>query len=166
MKAACFSLAARAPAPGPRPGARSSAGFTLIEIALVLLIFSVILALVFPRLRDPARVELTSHARRLALTFRFLRDEAILSGQIHRLNYDLNRGRYWITVESESGNLEKGRSRGGPLSRPVSFPNTVAFSDIVFQATGKRNQGTAFPGFYPDGIVDPTNVHTDNGREP
>ena len=48
-------------------------GFTLIELGLVLLIIGVVLALTIPRLRDRSHAELLSQARRMAVTFRFLR---------------------------------------------------------------------------------------------
>lgn len=149
---------------GKTPGA---AGFTLLEISLVLLIFAVVLTFAIPRLRDPSSQELNSHVRRLATTLRFLRNEAVLNGRVYMLNYDLDQQRYWITSEAAPGGAEApgGEDELGMFSRPVALPNTVAFSDIVFQEVGKLNQGQMFTRFYPDGYVDPTVVHMDNGRQ-
>jgi prepilin-type N-terminal cleavage/methylation domain-containing protein len=144
-----------------------SAGFTLLEISLVLLIFAVILTFAIPRLRDPSSQELNSHVRRLATTLRFLRNEAVLNGRVYMLNYDLDQQRYWITSEATPDGAEapQGDDELGIFSRAVALPNTVAFSDIVFQEVGKLNQGQMFTRFYPDGYVDPTVVHMDNGRQ-
>lgn len=185
---ASSDIEARRPPPGPGPtgnapdarhpirplGGRAhahpagwarSAGFTLLEVSLVLLIFAVILTFAIPRLRDSSRLELASHARRLATTFRLLRNEAILNGRVYRLNYDLDRRRYWTTLEPGFGELGEGRRDTGGMARPVTLPDTVAFSDIVLQSAGKLNQGQVYTRFFPDGFVDPTVVHMDNGRE-
>jgi general secretion pathway protein H len=143
-----------------------SGGFTLIEVALVLLIMGVVLALMVPRLRDPAHTELVSHARRLAVTLRFVRHEAILNGRTYRLNYDLNEQRYWVTSsegEDESGSFV---NETGVLVKPVTFPPPLAFSDIFLPWTaGQVREGQGFTNFYPDGVVDLTLVHLDNGQE-
>jgi len=159
------------PSPQTQPETRSSrrgvAGFTLLELSLVLLILAIALTFVVPRLRDASSQELVSHVRRLATTFRFLRSEAVLNGRIYRLNYDLDNQRYWVTSE-DAPNGPMGRDTKdelGILAKPVALPNTVAFSDIVFQQVGKLAEGQMFTTFYPDGYVDPTVVHMDNGRQ-
>lgn len=159
-------------APGPadrtRRTARATAGFTLLEMGLVLLILAVIISFAIPRLRDASSQELQSHVRRLATTFRFLRNEAVLNGRVYMLNYDLDQQRYWISSEDAPGGAAAGagaENELGLFARPVTLPNTVAFSDIVFQGVGKLAQGQMFTRFYPDGFVEPTVVHMDNGRE-
>lgn len=144
-------------------------GFTLLEVTLVLLILAVIISFAIPKLRDSSTQELQSHVRRLATTFRFLRNEAVLNGRTYMLNYDLDQQRYWITSEDVPGGVSAGdgaaKDELGLFARPVALPNTVAFSDIVFQGIGKLQQGQMFTRFYPDGFVEPTVVHMDNGRE-
>lgn len=153
---------------GPAREAREAAeaGFTLLEVTLVLLILGVMITFAAPRLRDPSTQELRSHVRRLATTFRFLRNEAILNGRIYLLNYDLDQQRYWITIEGVPGEVAPPVANElGLFADPVSLPNTVAFSDIVFQGIGKLAEGQMFTRFFPDGYVEPTVVHMDNGRE-
>jgi Tfp pilus assembly protein FimT len=130
-------------------------------------ILAVMLTFAVPRLRDPSSQELKSHGNRLATTFRFLRSEAVLNGRVYVLNYDLDQQRYWITTESvpgEAADVEQ-EDELGIFARPVTLPSTVAFSDIVFQGVGKLAQGQMFTRFYPDGYVEPTVVHMDNGRQ-
>lgn len=136
-------------------------------MGLVLLILAVIISFAIPRLRDASSQELHSHVRRLATTFRFLRNEAVLNGRVYMLNYDLDQQRYWISSEDAPGGATGGGAEDelGLFARPVKLPNTVAFSDIVFQGVGKVAQGQMFTRFFPDGYVEPTVVHMDNGRE-
>ena len=147
---------------------RPQAGFTLIELSLVLLLLAIAIAFVAPRLRDPSSQELQSHAHRLRTTIRFLRSEAVLNGRVYTLNYDLDQQRYWITSENTDGAAAVGgdaKDELGILAKPVALPNTVAFSDIVFEGVGKLNQGQMFTRFFPDGFVEPTVVHMDNGKQ-
>ena len=76
---------------------RDAAGFTLLELTLVLLILAVVLGIVVPRLRDTDRARLESEVRKLAVTLRYLRQAAILNGRTYRLNYGIDDGRYWVT---------------------------------------------------------------------
>lgn len=155
-----------ASAPPPRTARHDpQRGFTLLEIALVLLILGVAMSFAMPRFRDPSRLDLSSNVRRLATTFRLLRNEAIMNGHTYRLNYDLDQQRYWISIEEGGRNTADLLQNAGPLARPVRLPDTVAFSDVVLQSIGKLNQGQVFTRFFPDGFVDPTIVHMDNGRE-
>lgn len=142
-----------------------TAGFTLIEISLVLLIIAIVLALAIPRLRSLTGAELQRQARRLTNVFRFLRSEAILTGRVYELHYDLTRERYWVSIIDESSDVPEKVSDTGPLSRPVSLPNPVGISDVVLEGVGKLQQGQAQTTFYPDGYVDPTVVHLDDSRE-
>ncbi|MBI4516052.1 MAG: prepilin-type N-terminal cleavage/methylation domain-containing protein [Deltaproteobacteria bacterium] len=145
---------------------RRAAGFTLIEVALVLLIISIVLALTIPRLRSVSRAELGAQARRLTNTFRFLRSEAILTGQICQLRYDLNRERYWVTVSDPGGESSAPLRAGGPLARGVSLESPVGISDIVLpESVGKVQEGQWLTNFYPDGTIDLTVIHIDNGTD-
>lgn len=166
-RAAPVHLPVPTPAAGcrwPGPTGPRQAGFTLIEISLVILIIAIVLSIALPRFRDPSDQDLTSHVRRLATTFRLVRDEAIISGRVYRLNYDLNARRYWIAPEGDRRVTGGATSESSFLMRPVSLPDTVAFSDIVLQSTGKLIDGQVYTRFFPDGFVDPTVIHMDNGQ--
>lgn len=143
--------------------ARRDAGFTLIEIGLVILIIGLVLALAIPRFRDQGRAELMSQARKLAATFRFLQQEAILNGRVYRLNYDLDQQRYFVT-EADFGDAFLPTT--GILAKDVTLPSTVQLADIdVPDFGGKIYEGAGYTHFFPDGYVDPTVVHLANGEE-
>ena len=144
----------------------AQAGFTLIEIGLVLLIISIVVALVVPRFRDQSHAELISQARKLATTFRFLQQEAILNGRVYRLNFDLDQQRYFVTSAEDGADLGGFARESGILARDVTLPSGLQIADVdVPLVTGKLYEGVAFTHFYPDGYVDATVVHLGNGME-
>jgi len=148
---------------GPR---RHAAGFTLIELGLVLLIISVVMVLVVPRFRDQSHAQLISQTRKLAATFRFLQQEAILNGRVYRLNFDLDQQRYFVTAADASDPDANFTQEKGILTRDVALPSTVQIADVNVPLTvGKLYEGIGWVQFYPDGYVDPSVVHLDNGQE-
>jgi len=145
---------------------RRDAGFTLIEVGIVLLIISVVLVLVVPRFRDQSHAQLISQTRKLAATFRFLQQEAILNGRVYRLNFDLDQQRYFVTEADASDPEAEFQQAAGTLMRDVALPSTVQISDVnVPLSGGKVYEGVGWVQFFPDGYVDPSVVHLDNGQE-
>ncbi|MCX8071518.1 MAG: GspH/FimT family pseudopilin [Candidatus Binatia bacterium] len=142
-------------------------GFTLIELSLVLLLLSVVLVAVVPRFRNRERAELLAHAQRLQLTFRFLRNQAVLSGVTYRLHFDLDQQRYWAALD-ESGSMDLAQfvSEVGSLARGVSLGDNVFISDVALPLEGvKVAQGSIFTLFYPDGTTEPTVIHLATSHE-
>lgn len=143
----------------------ASDGFTLLELALVLLIMAVVLMLTLPRLRDPGRAELLAQSKRLVNIFRLLRSEAVLNGYAYRLNYDLTAQRYWVTAD-ESADLGDFVRDLGSLARGTHFEEPVGMADVVLPTlAGKVAQGQIYTVFYPDGSIDPTVIHLTTPRE-
>ncbi|HYB97968.1 MAG TPA: type II secretion system protein [Candidatus Limnocylindrales bacterium] len=88
----------RAPAARKRPApARRSRGFTLIELALTLLIASILFSLLLPRLPALTAAQLDASADRLSVLMTYLADESALRGRIYRLLLDLDRDSWEIT---------------------------------------------------------------------
>ncbi len=151
---------------GDRTAVRNCSGFTLIELGLVILIIGVVLGMVIPRFRDRSHAELVAQTRKLAVTFRYLQHEAILNGRTYRLNYDLDRQRYWVTAATDEEGLGGFVREGGILARDVGLPEPVALSDVSLpMIAGKLHEGIAYTHFYPDGYVDQTVIHIDNGQD-
>lgn len=145
---------------------RGERGFTLVELGLVLLILGIAAGLLVPQFTDRSHAELVSQTRRLAVTFRYLRQEAILAGRTYRLYYDLSQHTYWVASADQADDPQGFTPESGLFARPVALPPPVGFSDIVFLLTaGKLFEGIGWTDFYPDGFVDPTVVHLDNGTE-
>lgn len=141
-------------------GRRREAGFTLLELTLVIAIIMVMLGLAIPRLRDTSTAELKSQSHRLAMTFKLVRDEAILQGIPFQINFDLDEQRYWITSADPLGGDNVATSTLGRLARGFSLDRDVGIADVMLPLAGaKVNQGRIYTVFYPDGTVDPTVIH-------
>jgi len=145
---------------------RGRQGFTLIEITLVLAILGVALAFIVPRFRDPGQAELQAQSRRLVMTFRLLRSEAVLHGAPLRLNFDLDLGRYWVSAEDGAVGIEAGLESLGPLARGAALKPPAQIADLVFPNFGAKVQsGQIYTVFYPDGSIDPTVIHLASQRD-
>jgi len=154
----------------------------------VLLILGVMLAIAIPRLGNRAYAQLSSETRKMALAFRYLRHAAILNGRSYRLMYDIDSRMYWAEVgevdapELDEEDEEEGfdeeqffadaepqerfrRDTDGPLGIR-KLPEPIGFSDINLPlVAGKLFEGIAYTTFYPDGYVDVSVVHLDNGQD-
>jgi general secretion pathway protein H len=78
-----------------------AAGFTLIEIIIVLAVVGLVVSMGVGGLRRLARSDLRVDATRLAGAMRFLFDRASTTGKTHRLVLDLEGGRYWAEVTDD-----------------------------------------------------------------
>ena len=121
-------------------------GFTLLELILVMVILSTVLAMAAPSLRGffGSRKTHDEAARLLALT-QFARSQAISEGIIYRLNFDTNDRTYWLTSQ-QAGVFEELETEFGYV---FTFPNdiTVELEDV------DKDEGEMFLAFTPQGTV-------------
>jgi general secretion pathway protein H len=139
-----------------RPAGRWEAGFTLFELVVVLFILSLISLVVFPKLEGFLAPDLSGTSRHLIATIRSLHDEAEVSKQIYRLNYDLDAGVYWSSMVSKT---EDSPESDPAMIKHVALPDRIRFQDIVTLHQGKVSEGKAFTQFYPSGRVEKTLIH-------
>ena len=137
----------------------ASSGFTLIELAVVLLIIGIAVSFVAPRLRDPEAMALTSSANRIATTARYLYDEAAYQRLPMRLNLDLDHQTYFVTVLGGDPDDPEFVPVDSALAKPTVLPDAVAFRDVVLPAVGTITEGLVFAQFSPEGWADPLVVH-------
>jgi prepilin-type N-terminal cleavage/methylation domain-containing protein len=90
-------------------------GFTLLELILVMVILSTVLALAAPSLQGffASRQINDAAAQILALT-QFARSQAISEGIAYRLNFDTQRRTYWLTAQ-QTGAFEKLKTEFGQV---------------------------------------------------
>jgi len=141
-----------------------TSGFTLLELSIVLLIIAIAAGFVIPRLRNADSAALVSSATRLATTARYLYEEAAFRQRPMRLNLDLDKHAYWVTVLSDDPDDPEFVVEDGPLSRPSALAGSVAFADVVLPALGMVHEGLVFAQFLPEGYADPLVVHLTNIR--
>lgn len=121
-------------------------GFTLLELILVMVILSTVLAMAAPSLRGffGSRKTHDEAARLLALT-QFARSQAISEGIVYRLNIDTNDRVYWLTSQRK-GVFEELETEFGYV---FTFPDdiTVELEDV------DKDDDEMFFAFTPQGTV-------------
>ena len=145
-----------------RPAGGRQAGFTYLELAVVMLILGVVVALAFPTIHNFTSSDLRQSARHLVRTVYFLADRAAATKKVYRLNFDLDRREYWVAVRSGEGEF-------APVDTAVAtrtrLPEIVRFTDVNTLQQGKVTLGVAYTDFYPVGRVDKTTVHLTDERK-
>ena len=126
-------------------------GFTLLELILVMLIISTMLAIAAPSLRGFFGSRETKNAAEqiLALT-KYASSQAVAEGRICSLNFDIRENAYWLTVQDQGVFRDLGIEMGRRFSLPKDtiieldgIPNDVnswAYY-IEFDATGRCQPG-------------------------
>jgi len=132
---------------------RSSRGFTILEIIIVLFLLVGLLGIILPRfsLDD----SLGSVGRRLVGTVRSLQSLAMLTQKTVRLYVDMDRGVYWPVILD--GNQEK-IPTDPTWATPLKLSETIRISDILADQ-GKKESGRVDLFFYPTGRIDPATMH-------
>jgi prepilin-type N-terminal cleavage/methylation domain-containing protein len=121
-------------------------GFTLLELILVMVILSTVLAMAAPSLRGffGSRKTHDEAAQLLALT-QFARSQAISEGIIYRLNFDTNERTYWLTSQ-QAGVFKELETEFGHV---FTFPNDIT---VELEEVEKDNDKMFF-AFTPQGTV-------------
>ena len=144
---------------GPSSPRHAAAGFTLLELSVVLLVLGVAASFLVPRLRDPEGMALSASAAKLATTARYLYDEAAYRRVPMRLNLDLDHQTWFVTVLGGEPDAPEFVPIDSVLARRTVLPDAVAFRDVVLPTLGIVTEGVVFAQFSPDGWADPLVVH-------
>jgi prepilin-type N-terminal cleavage/methylation domain-containing protein len=142
------------------------AGFTLIELNLVLLIIGVLLTLAVPRLGLITEARLDSEAARLGTTLTYLHDEAALRGRIYRVRFDLDRESWTVQVQApfSEGEIAEGFvAEWDPIAEATQYDRDIDLVSVQ-QADGSTRAGTADVYFFPESGAGETEVTLGNGR--
>lgn len=76
-------------------------GYTLIELVVVLALFSILFSIAIPNLRALSNYEEMQELREFRRNILYARNQAIVTGEIHIMNFDYTRNFYNITVNSK-----------------------------------------------------------------
>jgi len=138
-------------------------GYTLIELAIVVLLIGLIVSIAFPRfggILPQRRLEKTVNM--LIGTIKQVHNRAATSKKIYRLNYKLNyhinlkEDEFWVTYLGEGNEEIEDTSI---LSRKKKLPDGITFKDITTQYNGKIIEGATSTLFLPTGLIENTTIH-------
>ena len=134
------------------------AGFTILEIILVLFLLVGLLGIILPRIS--MEENLGSVGRKMVGNVRSLQSLAMTTQKTVHLYLDIDRGVYWSMILD--GSQEK--LPGDPAwVTPLKLPETIRFSDILV-SQGRKESGRVDLFFYPTGRIDTATMHLMNER--
>jgi len=131
-------------------------GFTLIELAVVLVILSITAMLVMPRLFPGDDAALKSSARTLASTLRYLQDRAIATRSSYNLKFQFPDGAIAVNTVSDTG--EEGAAGDGTLRERI-LAEGVSVEDVVLNSLGRVNDGEIIVRIGMAGLQELLTVH-------
>ena len=133
-----------------------NAGFTLIELIVVISLIGLMLFFSLPRLQDnPFLDDSNQSSRWLIGKVQSLKESAIREQKQYSLHFDLDSGRIWETNESMSAE----DIDSAALNNSYSLPDDLRIIDIEYPQKGKIVAGLAEIMFYKAGYTDKALVH-------
>ncbi|MDT8440028.1 MAG: prepilin-type N-terminal cleavage/methylation domain-containing protein [Desulfuromonadales bacterium] len=148
--------------PGAPTGQRRpQAGFTLVELTVVIVLISLFMVFSIPLFGNIGTSRLDSSARRLAGTVKFLYNEAAMTGREHRLTFDFEQGSYHGRVIEVDGELVAAGDQG----RQAALKGATRFDAIRVPGRGRFTMGQVTIRFAPTGWVDETVIHLSDDRQ-
>jgi prepilin-type N-terminal cleavage/methylation domain-containing protein len=139
-------------------GKTRKAGFTLVEIVVVMALVSLFMVLSIPLFGNVGTSSLDSSARRLSGTIKYLFNESAMSGREYRLIYDLDHGIYRAQVLEADGALLDAEDQG----REAALKGAIRFKDLQVPGRGKFSAGQVTTRIDPSGWVEETVIHLEN----
>jgi len=133
----------------------NQAGFTLIELALVVLLLGLLANLSLPLLSGFETDSLKVTARRISGTVKFLYNEAVMTGLEQRLVFNLSDGSYHAQELDPVGELQNKQN----LGRRYELPDKVHIESIYQPRSGDHNTGEVTTALLPGGWLDETIIH-------
>ncbi len=136
-------------------------GFTLIELALVLLLISLFALLTLPVFSGTSRHNVQRSARKVSGTIKYLFNEAVLTGREHQVLYDLDHSFFLAHRLDGDGNLlEMGR-----WSTETYLADQVRFSALQLPGRGRFTAGQVTVRIHPSGWMEETIIELSDAKE-
>jgi hypothetical protein len=134
-----------------------SAGFTILEMLIVLFLLAGVLAIVIPRI--VIGEDLSSTGRKFIGTLRTLLGMASAGQKPVKLYVDLDQGTYWamvVEVKEEKPPLD------ASWATPRSLPESIRFTEVSVGQNTRTSGRTDF-SFFPSGRIDSVTVYFIDG---
>lgn len=116
-----------------------NAGFTLLEVLVVMALLGLLVGTTVRGIRSLARSDIKSASSRLSGAMRYLFDRASTTGKVHRLVLDFAEHKYWAEVSDDRYFLP--RERETPESRIVAWKEEQ--EEAERRAEGRARGGRA-----------------------
>jgi general secretion pathway protein H len=142
--------------------ARQTAGFTLLEIAVVLFIMGLMLAIAVPYFGGVANARLKAEARILAGRMNYLFDEAVAKKLVLRLTFDIDHNVYFVSRLDPYQPMAVFSPEKDPLMGMIRLPNDIRIRDVTIGGIGSFSSGKPSCLFYPSGWADAAMIHLIN----
>ncbi len=136
-------------------------GFTLVELSVVVVLLALFAVFTIPIISSTGTGKLGYSARQLSGTIKYLFNEAALTGQEHRLVYNLDRGSYRGRIVEADGEIV---DLAG-LGKETSLAGDVRFRDLQLPGRGTFTSGEVTVRIHPSGWLEETSVHFADGAE-
>jgi len=139
----------------PMPFSGAGNGFTLIEIAVVILLISIMLLVALPRLPDSPLTDQTRKTKRwVILKVQDLKERAVRDQKTYSLHVGIDSRRLWITSDDMSDeSKEKAEKKAFKLDEDLKV------LDVEYPGDEKIESGRADILFYAKGYSDRAIIH-------
>lgn len=133
------------------------AGFTLLELILIMIILCTVLAMAAPTLRGFfSSHQLNDVAEQIIVMTRYARIQSAFQGRTYRVNIDMHKRLSWISVLSENRHETLKQSMGNDFSIPSDI--TVTFENVPDEG------GVYYFEFYPSGYARPGRMRLEDNQ--
>jgi len=137
---------------GKRPLLKNK-GFTFVELILVTVIILVLVGLSTPLFRKPFRnIQLKNTCRNLVQLMRYGQAKTIAERRLSRVNLDVGKGIFWLTVQDDTSPAEFKRIKER-RGRTFKIPDNISIDSEI-----------SFITFYPDGSSDKAEIKISDNK--
>lgn len=133
-------------------------GFTLVELAVILVIIAACVTVVFPKFSNGLleRQRFRSSVSKIASTAEYAHQKAISTHLTHLLHINIEQGTYRVTAQTQDG-MPVPMADG--LNLTGRLPDDVQFAAIEFRDVKGNFEDVVTIEFSPQGWIEPATIY-------